>query len=73
MNGKDGQAGGLVCKRCGCADFRVTHTERIAGAIRRRRTCRNCGHRVVTYENYVRPRRDSGPSDAASDSGGPGF
>lgn len=41
---------GLRCPICGCAHFYTTHTERIANKIRRRKVCRHCGHKVVTYE-----------------------
>jgi transcriptional regulator NrdR family protein len=42
---------GLECSRCGCTHFYTTHTEPVSGGrIRRRRECRNCGRRIVTYE-----------------------
>jgi len=42
---------GLVCRRCGCQHFEVTHTEKIKGGlIRRRRQCRHCGFKFVTFE-----------------------
>jgi transcriptional regulator NrdR family protein len=45
---------GLICRQCGCRDFRVTDTEPLKdGRIRRRRTCRHCGRRVVTFEITV--------------------
>ncbi|HUX01964.1 MAG TPA: hypothetical protein VMY35_13395 [Phycisphaerae bacterium] len=44
-------AGGLVCRRCGCRDFRVTHTWRRKGSIKRRRECRLCGLPKITYES----------------------
>jgi len=44
-------SGGLVCRECGCRDFRVTHTYPAAGdRVRRRRVCRNCGAVRVTFE-----------------------
>ena len=46
-----GSDAGLVCPRCECRHFETTHTERLAdGRIRRRRTCRRCAHKIVTYE-----------------------
>ena len=42
---------GLVCPRCGCHHFYTTHTEPLReGRIRRRKVCRHCGCRMVTYE-----------------------
>ena len=42
---------GLVCPTCGCRHFYTTHTEPLAnGRIRRRKVCRGCGRRKVTYE-----------------------
>jgi len=42
---------GLRCARCGCRHFYVTHTEPLPrGRIRRRRQCRHCGRKIVTYE-----------------------
>lgn len=42
---------GLICPRCGCRHFWVTNTEPLRdGRIRRRRECRHCGRRIVTYE-----------------------
>lgn len=42
---------GLVCRVCGCQHFYVTHTEPLPGGkIRRRRVCRHCGAKYVTYE-----------------------
>ncbi len=42
---------GIACPRCGCCHFRTTHTEPLqSGRIRRRKVCRHCGHKVVTYE-----------------------
>ena len=41
---------GIACRRCGCRDLRVVYTRRRRTGILRRRQCRWCGHRVVTYE-----------------------
>lgn len=43
---------GIVCPHCGCRHFHTTHTEPLRdGRIRRRKVCRHCGYRVVTYES----------------------
>ena len=42
--------GGIVCPKCGCADWRVRNTQQTVGAIRRYRVCRNCGHIKTTSE-----------------------
>jgi len=42
--------GGLECPHCGCKHFEVLHTDRVYGAIRRRRACRRCGARATSYE-----------------------
>lgn len=48
---EDSQPRGIECRNCGCRHFEVTHTEPLAcGMIRRRRTCRHCGRKLVTYE-----------------------
>lgn len=42
---------GIACPRCGCCHLRTTHTEPLpSGRIRRRKVCRHCGRRMVTYE-----------------------
>jgi transcriptional regulator NrdR family protein len=42
---------GMYCRRCGCQHCSVSNTERLKnGSVRRRRTCRNCGYRFVTFE-----------------------
>ena len=42
---------GITCRQCGCGDLPVTNTEKMPnGMIRRRRKCRNCGAKKVTYE-----------------------
>jgi len=43
---------GIACPRCGCCHLRTTHTEPLPGGrIRRRKVCRHCGRRMVTYES----------------------
>ncbi len=45
------QERGIVCPQCGCRHFYTTNTEPLRdGRIRRRKECRHCGRRIVTYE-----------------------
>ncbi len=42
---------GIMCPRCGCRHFKTTHTEPLRdGRIRRRKVCRHCGRKIVTFE-----------------------
>ena len=49
---------GIVCPKCGCADFRdeagrpwdVVKVFPIPGSVRRNKECRNCGKRIRTRE-----------------------
>jgi transcriptional regulator NrdR family protein len=42
---------GLVCPHCGCSHFWTTHTRYPElGVIKRHKTCRMCGERIVSYE-----------------------
>lgn len=42
---------GISCPQCGCCHFYTTHTEPLRdGRVRRRKECRHCGRKVVTYE-----------------------
>jgi transcriptional regulator NrdR family protein len=42
---------GIECPHCGCRHFYTTHTEPLHdGRIRRRKECRHCGRKLVTYE-----------------------
>jgi len=43
---------GICCPACGCRHFYTTHTEPLRdGRIRRRKACRHCGRRIVTFES----------------------
>ena len=43
---------GIICPTCGCRHFYTTHTEPLRdGRIRRRKVCRHCGRKVLTYES----------------------
>lgn len=45
---------GIECPKCGCRHFRVLYTRPIPKSkIMRKRECRDCGRRVVTYESPV--------------------
>lgn len=47
----DEQSRGLECPRCGCKHLPVFYTRRMSEhRILRKRICRNCGRKVVTYE-----------------------
>jgi transcriptional regulator NrdR family protein len=53
---------GLICPKCSCRDFRVSDTEPLRdGRIRRRRWCRHCGRKIITFENRVSAER---PADS---------
>lgn len=41
---------GIVCRKCGCREFRVVYTRRIPVGIRRLKQCRHCGRRKMTVE-----------------------
>jgi len=42
---------GIECPQCGCRHFYTTHTEPLRdGRIRRRKVCRHCGRKIVTFE-----------------------
>lgn len=43
---------GLECPRCGCRHFFVIYVRAVRdNRVMRRRECRNCGHRITTYES----------------------
>jgi ribosomal protein L33 len=45
---------GIRCPRCGCRHFYTTNTEPLRdGRIRRRKFCRHCGRKVVTFETIL--------------------
>jgi len=50
MNTESGSKG-ISCCKCGCQHFIVLYTRKVhGGMLRRRRECRNCGHRLTTHE-----------------------
>jgi len=52
MKQGEGQKAGIVCPQCGCRQFYTTHTEPLRdGRIRRRKVCRYCGRKVLTFES----------------------
>jgi len=45
---------GIACSKCGCQHFIVLYTRKVTGGmLRRRRECRNCGHRITTHEAVI--------------------
>ncbi|MBN1846105.1 MAG: hypothetical protein JW810_10510 [Sedimentisphaerales bacterium] len=45
---------GLECSTCGCRHFRVLYTRRAwGGRLVRRRQCRHCGKRIITWEKQI--------------------
>ena len=53
--GRRAEGRGVRCAKCGGTRFRTTHTEPLTnGTIRRRKTCRACGRRRVTFETGTR-------------------
>ena len=45
---------GICCPQCGCRHFYTTHTEPLRdGRVRRRKVCRHCGRKIVTYESPI--------------------
>ena len=54
MKQGEGPKAGIVCPQCGCRQFYTTHTEPLRdGRIRRRKVCRYCGRKVLTFESSV--------------------
>ena len=55
---KSGKPGtrGVECPKCGCRHFFTTHTEPLRdGRIRRRKVCRHCRRKIVTFESSSKP------------------
>lgn len=44
---------GLMCRQCGCRDFRTVDTAHVGDHVRRVRVCRNCGERGKTAEKFL--------------------
>jgi DNA-directed RNA polymerase subunit RPC12/RpoP len=45
---------GLECRQCGCRHFRVIYTRpAFDGKLVRRRECRHCGKRIITWEKMI--------------------
>jgi len=48
----ESESRGISCPACGCRHFYTTHTEPLRGGrVRRRKVCRYCGRKIVTYES----------------------
>lgn len=45
------RAGGFRCPKCNCGHSVVVYLKRMMNKIGRRRQCRHCGHRFMTYES----------------------
>jgi transcriptional regulator NrdR family protein len=43
-------APGLTCPKCGCKHFEVVYTRPKPQRIMRRRECRHCHNKIVTFE-----------------------
>ena len=51
IQGEQPDERGLVCPHCQCRHFFVVYVRRARKRrVMRRRECRNCGHRITTYE-----------------------
>jgi len=50
---KPNEPRGLVCPKCACRHFSLVKISHVIGYIRRRRSCRHCGHRITTSERIV--------------------
>jgi transcriptional regulator NrdR family protein len=45
---------GIRCPQCGCRHFYTTNTEPLRdGRVRRRKVCRYCGRKIVTFEGTI--------------------
>lgn len=56
--------GVIECPKCGCADFRIYGTAPKQTVTFRYKSCRNCGHRVLTVtKSDERIVRDVGAED----------
>lgn len=44
---------GLACRKCGCRHFYVIYTRPKKDGIMRRKQCRHCGRRTVTWERQA--------------------
>jgi len=45
-----GTSGRLVCPKCGCTDFRTYKTQQGHIATFRYKSCRHCGHKLLTQQ-----------------------
>ena len=57
--------GRVACPKCGCEDFRTYRTTQGQSATFRYKSCRHCGHRVLTTaQTSERIVRDVGTGDS---------
>jgi transcriptional regulator NrdR family protein len=52
---------GISCPACGCCDLRVVYVRQRMGRTMRRRECRHCGRRVVTWERIATEKASDRP------------
>lgn len=60
--------GSVCCPKCNCSDFRTYKTDRKQSAVFRYKSCRHCGHKILTTTvSHERLIRDIDSSDEAED------
>lgn len=64
MKEKDESDKGLTCPGCGCRHWSVIYVRYKRDLIVRRRECRNCGRRILTYEKTTAEPTVKGEHDA---------
>jgi Zn ribbon nucleic-acid-binding protein len=61
-------AGGIVCPKCNCADFRIYRSTKGVTARFQYKACRHCGHKILTTSQTIeRIVRDVASHDADDD------
>lgn len=50
LPGQEFDENGIECPNCGCRDWRTTHVYQLPDMIKRRRQCRHCPRKIVTFE-----------------------
>ena len=59
---------GLQCPKCGCCNFATYRTQQQIATVVRYKSCRNCGHRILTSTQSVeRIVRDVDARDSDDD------
>lgn len=49
-DGDGGDRRGIECPKCGCAHYSVVYIRHRPGLVMRKKECRHCQNRIVTYE-----------------------